>query len=102
MPYQPYNLTPIANSSGIVSLLQTVNTELMKGYFGILILASIWIISFMAFTVTTNNNGIKSAAASSFISFVLCIFLRGLGLVPDLAIFITLVLTALTVVLAKD
>lgn len=92
----------MGNSSGIVSFLQIVNTELMKGYFGVLILASIWIIAFMSFLATTGGNGMKSGATASFISFVVCLFLRSLDLVPDLAIFITIILTAIFIFFIRD
>lgn len=98
----PYNLTLVANSSGIVPLLQNVNTELMRGYFGILILLSLWVITFMAFIVSTNGDGMKSTAASSFFVFIAAVLLRGLGIVPDIALLITIVLTALSVFLIKN
>lgn len=97
-----YNLTAIANSSGIVSLFQLVNDELMRGQFGIMILISVWIISFMSFVVVTGGDGIKAMATSSFLSFIICIFLRSMKIVPDLAILITLVMTALFIVMIKN
>lgn len=102
MPYQPYNLTQMGNVSGIVPFLQTVNSELMKGYFGVLLLAAIWVIAFMAFLQSSGGDGMKSAATASFISLVICLFLRSLELVPDLAIFVTIIMTAICLFFIKN
>ena len=91
-----YNLTGIMdNSSTVLGFVQGVNSELMLGWFGTLLLIAISVILFMAFVFSTQDTG-KSLAATSFIAFGLSIFLRAMNLVPDLAIYITLVLTAIT------
>jgi len=90
----------MGNASGIVALMQIVNSELMKGYFGVLILIATFLISFMAFVASTNNAS-KSFVGSSFICFGLCIFLRALSLVPNLALFITVIMTAVSLAFVK-
>jgi len=85
-----YNLTMVANESGIVPILQKVNTELMFDYYGWFILIAIAAIAFMAFISTTGDPK-KSIASTMFIAFVMSIFLRAMELVPDLAIYLTLV-----------
>ena len=95
-PPEPFNLTEMGNSSGIVGLTQKVNTILMGGYFGILMLITLFAITFMGFMATTGHAG-KSATASSFIMFALSIMLRILGLVSDMVMYAALAFTALCV-----
>lgn len=95
-----YNLSWIANSSGILQLVQRVNSELLLGWFGVLLLLAIGTILFLSFTITTNNTR-KAAAATSVICFGLCLMLRAISLVPDLAIFVTLILAAITVAVSR-
>ena len=85
-----YNLSMVANQSGLVPIMQQVNSELMFNWFGIMILIAIAIILFMAFLKNTDDTK-KSMAAAAFITFVSSLFLRGMDLVPDLAIFVTLI-----------
>lgn len=92
-----YNLTGIAtNGTGIVEFTQGVNDVLMFGWLGTLILIGIVAVIFMAFMFRTNDTG-KSLAASAFIAFGLAIMLRALGLLPNLALFITLIVSGLAI-----
>ena len=68
----------------------------MDGWLGMLFLIVITTICFIAF-VTSTGDARKSFMASSFIAFGLAIFLRAMSLIPDLAMFVTLVATALAV-----
>lgn len=91
-----YNLTGIMdNSTTVLGFVQGVNSSLMLGWFGTLLLIAIAVILFMSFIFSTQDTG-KALAATSFISFALAILLRAINLVPDLVIYITLVLTAIT------
>ncbi len=92
----PYNLTLAGNSSGIVSLAQTVNAELMGGYFGVLILITMFALTSFGFIQTTGHTG-KSITASSFLIFVLALLLRVVDLVSDITIYVTLALVAFSV-----
>ena len=95
-----YNLTMIAgNATGIVPIMQKVNTELMFGWFGWGTLITIGIILFMAFLVK-NDDPKKAILAASYAVFIMSIFFRALDLVPDLAIFITLIISALATAFA--
>jgi len=96
-----YNLTGMGNASGILPLFQLVNSELMHGLFGTEILLAVFAITFMAFIVATGGDGIRSFAASSYIAFVLNLFLLGLDLVPPWTIFATIILTAIATVMIK-
>jgi len=90
-----YNLTPIGNSTGILELFTLVNTELMFGYFGLLILIIITGISLMGFLASTNDAG-KSVAASSFIAAVMSLFLAGMGLLTGTMLVIIVLVSAIS------
>ena len=83
----------VANQTGYIGFLQQVNTELMRGWFGVVLLLTIIVIVFMSFMATTNHPK-KAAMASSFIGFLMCIFLVILELIPSWAIFIVLIIFA--------
>ena len=92
-----YNVTEMAtNTTGILTFVQNVNDTLMFGWFGIMLLAAITIIMFMAFMVTIGE--IKRAAiATMFLSFIFSIFLKMMSLVPNSVMFITLILLAVSI-----
>lgn len=86
-----YNLTSIVeNSTGIATLAQGVNNELMHHTMGILFLIGIVSVMFIGFIFSTNEVK-KSMSAAAFVAFGLSLFLRALDLIPNLAIFITLI-----------
>lgn len=86
-----YNLTALGqNSTNAVGFIQTVNTQLMFGWLGILILLSITVIALLAFMRLGEDTN-RAVAASAFIAFGLSIFLKMMNLIPNIALFITLV-----------
>ena len=92
-----YNLSSIAeNTTGLASFTQGVNTVLMDGWLGVMILLVITVITFMSFMLSTNVVR-KAIIGSSFISFGLSLFLKALNLVPNFAIFLCLIATAIAV-----
>jgi len=92
-----YNLTMIANNTtGIFSFVQGVNDVLMFGWLGIMMLIVITIVAFMSFMVSTNDVR-KSIIASTFIAFGMSLFLKALGMIPNRAIFVCLILAAISV-----
>ena len=102
MVYNSYNLTGMGNSSGIVELIQTVNSELMFDFFGIGILLSIFLITFFSFNVATGGNATKAVAGASFIAFGLSLLMTILDLIPNYMLYITLIMTAVSVVLIRE
>ncbi len=89
-----YNITSISqNTTGLVTLAQGVNNELMGGSRGILLLIGITAVVMIAFFQQTNDPN-KSVAAGGYISFTLSLFLRAVDLIPDIALFITLAVAA--------
>lgn len=89
-----YNLSLVANNSGIVSIMQKTNTELMFGWYGNMILITLGTILFMAFFHSTGEAN-KSMAATGYILFASAAFMRVLDLVGDYAVFITLIIAAI-------
>jgi hypothetical protein len=90
----PYNLTNMSqNTTGILSLTQNVNDTLMLGWLGTLFLIGVTVIILTSFIFSTNDVK-RSVAATAFLSFALCLFLRAISLVPDTAIYVTLICSA--------
>lgn len=84
-----YNLTGMGNSSGFVDLFTQVNTQIMQGYFGLLIVFSAAMIIFLiSFFVTESPN--KAFIGSLFSAFVLGILFNLMGLFSDLMLYSTL------------
>jgi len=91
-----YNLTSISNVTDVLSFTQNVNTSLMEGWLGILLLIGISVIIFLSFYFSTRE--IKtSILATSFISFGLSVLLRATELVPNKVLFITLIAAGLSI-----
>ncbi len=96
-----YNVTGIAaNSTEPLSMIQTVNTQLMNGWFGVMILFILAGVMFMSFIFTTRDFR-QSFIATSFITFLLSIMLAAMNLVGAIVVFITLMLVAASVALAQ-
>ena len=91
-----YNLTLLSNSSGILGLAQQVNTNLISGWLGTFWLIGLSAVIFIS-TMYTTNDAHKAFATTGFISFALSLALVGLGLLPNLALFITLIIAAISV-----
>lgn len=89
-----YNLTNLTqNTTGLLSLTQNVNNTLMFGWLGTLLLIGLAVVYFMSFLFTTGDTK-RSIAATGFLSFVTALFLKIIGLIPDIALYIALVLAA--------
>ena len=93
-----YNLTNITNSGspGILGFTQGVNTVLLGGYLGILILIMLGTIFFMHFMYRMNDAG-RALGATAFLCFGLSLLLRAVNLIPDMAMFISLIGCAIVV-----
>ena len=92
-----YNLTSITdNSTSIVGFVQSINDTLMFGWLGTMILISFFIILITSFYFKTNDVS-KSLSGSSFIIFVLAVFLRALSFIDPLTLYITLIISGLTI-----
>jgi len=102
MVYDAYNLSIAGNSTGIVDLIHTVNSELMFDFYGIGILLSIFLILFFAFYTSTGGNATKALAGTSFICFGLSMLMIILDLIPNYVMYITLIMAAISIVFIKE
>jgi len=92
-----YNITSIGeNTTGIVTFMQGINTGLMFGWLGILLLIGLATITFLAFIFATSD-GKKAILGTTSLSFLYALGLRGMELLPDLAIFVALIAWAASV-----
>ena len=98
MVYTAYNLSLI-NGSGMQPLMQSVNDNLMFGYYGALMLLTIGVI-LTIYMMRYNNNIIKAAAASSFICAVFSVFIRLLELCNDFIVIICWLIAAILMMLS--
>lgn len=86
-----YNMTQISNNSvSFVAFTQQVNTVLVGGWLGIMILVGTSSVAFMAFMFTTNDTN-RSLAASLYLAAVLSILLRTIDLVSNLVVFMAII-----------
>ena len=93
-----YNLTGmfVGNETGLLTLIQGVNTELMNGLLGTMFLIGVSIVLLIAFIMTTNDVG-KSVSATGFIAMSLAFSLVALDLLPPLGMFITLIVAGISI-----
>jgi len=98
-----YNLTDIVagNETGLLSLTQGVNTELMGGTLGMMFLIGLCVVMLIAFITTTNDVG-KSVSATAFIAFILALSLTALDLLTPLGLFITLIVASVSIAMTWD
>ena len=85
-----YNLTDIGAVNNSIEFIQNINTQIMGGHYGTLILITISVIIYMAF-VFSSRQPVKSLVATAFISFGLSLFLVTVELISPLAVWICLV-----------
>lgn len=93
-----YNLTLVsaADNATMLTFTQGVNTNLMGGMLGALLLIGIAAIIFISINLTTRDIG-KAFAGTSFICFMLALPLVALELLHPIGLFITLIGTAVSV-----
>lgn len=94
-----YNLSTI-NASGLVPFTQSINA-FTDGWMGILWLIIIMVVFFIGFFLSTRDVG-KSATSSLFITFISAVLLRALDLVPNISLFVTLVMFGIAVATTWD
>lgn len=94
----PYNLSLI-NGSGIAPMLQTVNDELMFGWYGVLGLITLFILFYMGFVAKTNNAR-KSLAFSSLFTALSSVLFRTIEIINDTTLLITWILVAFLIALS--
>lgn len=96
-----YNLTEIAvGNDGIVSFIQGVNHVLMYDMLGNLFLIGFAAILYVMFSESTGN-GISALMTTSFIIFIVSIFLNLIGIISPIAIYIAISVFALSLILKQ-
>jgi len=86
----------VSNSTTIVGFVQGINDTLMFGWLGTFFLAGISAVVLMGFYSSTQD--VKtSLAGTSFVTFTLSLFLAALDLIPNIALYTTLILCAVVV-----
>jgi hypothetical protein len=96
-----YNISYIANSSGIVEFVQRTNDGIMQGWLGDLILLAIFAILFLAVANSTKSSK-KAFASASFVCLILSLLMRGMSLVPNWMIYLLLAMCAGSIALLKS
>lgn len=91
-----YNLTGIAtNSTSVEGFFQGVNT-MTGGALGLMFLIGISVVAFSSFFFTTKDVS-KSMAATAFVSFVVALFFKMLGMIDGLVLYTTIILAGITI-----
>ena len=93
-----YNLTNISNSGNILDFEQHINSELTGGLFGFFVLLSFLIVLFVAYK---HERISLRFAAASFLTTILSFLFRIISLRNDLVVFVFVVITAISIVIAK-
>ena len=91
-------LIETGNVTDVFTFVSNVNSNLMNNMFGILLLIGLGGVLLIGFIRTTNDPK-KSFAAASLILVSFSILLRALNLVPDIAMFATIAMVAVSIVL---
>ena len=94
---QWYNLTSI-DATNLLTLTQSVNREFMQNDMGILFLIILFFISFISFSLYSDDPKVNLTASFSIVA-VLSIPLRILDLLPDFIPFLCWGLFALSLVI---
>ena len=93
-----YNLTLITNNgTGFLSMAHGVNDVLFLGSFFTILMIALAAIMLMGFYNYTGDAR-RSTATTAIICFVLVLMLRALELVPNVALYISLIAAAVSVV----
>lgn len=92
-----YNLSLI-NGTGVVPLINTVNTNLMYGWYGNMALITIFVIVIMGFIAKTNNF-MKSFGITSLLVAIFSVMFHSMGFVPDSTVVLCWVIAGLAALL---
>jgi len=92
-----YNITNVQNANNLQGFLLEVNI-ISNGMFGTLILLSVFAILFLGFKGFESKRAIMGA---SFITSIVSIFLRLMGLIGDTPMFTTFIITAMAYVFIR-
>lgn len=89
-----YNLTLVTdNSTSMLGLFQSVNTNILYDSFGIVILLAISVIIFLSYLKATEDVS-KAVMATSWVSVIACILLMAINLIANIKVLIITVVIA--------
>ncbi len=91
-----YNVTAIAKVNSTMEFLQNVNTDIMNGFFGNMIIMMIAIITYMAF-VRATNQPVQAFAGAGFVSFTFALLFYMMNMASVWAVWVSLAVTAISV-----
>lgn len=91
-----YNLTNLVNenTTGLLSFVQGVNTELVSGFLGVLILIGLGVVLIMSFHYSTQDTK-KSIAATTFILLTIALLFRAINLIENKPLFLIVIACAI-------
>ncbi len=93
-----YNLS-LVNGSGVVQFVQTVNDQLMFGWYGKLTLITLFIIFYIGFLKTTNNSK-KAFGMSALFVALFSVMFRTMRLIADSDLLIAWIIAAIVMALS--
>ncbi len=88
----PFTDFPIVNASSYTALFQYANTT-TDNYFGIVLLAVIFIVSLLGM-LRRDMDALKAALAASYISLIASVLMRVLGLIKNEFVVLIMVMIA--------
>lgn len=91
-----YNLTNLTGSENLLEITLAINRDLVSGAYGVFFLIGVWIIAFTS--LKTRYFAKQSFATASFITMLMSFLFAALDLIPDILIFLPIVLTVIGIV----
>jgi len=86
MPWNTSNLT-VLNDTNFTVTLRALN-GLSSGWFGLTMLFVVFVVSFMGLSMRFGVSTMRAYAAASFVTFLVCLPLAGLGLVGGVVFWV--------------
>ena len=92
-----YNMTAIAtNSTNFIGFMTSINTELMGGWFGNILIVCLSAVILGSFLSVTNDSQ-KSFVGTAFITIIMALLLRAIDLIGNVSMFTTLSISGLII-----
>lgn len=90
------NYTNLTSSNDIFGITRYVMNDATNGVMGVLTIVALFVICFIALKAYSTKHAF---AASAFITLIATLLLRAIDLVPDLALYVSIIGVAIGVVL---
>lgn len=92
-----FNMTNVTGAENLLDVAVAVNRDLVGGAYGVFFLIGVWIILFVSFK--TKYFAKQSFAAASFITMILSFLFSAVDLIPDMLIFLPILMTVIGIVM---